>query len=230
MYFCYAPKLNPPDWLKNLIVEEINNGQLMPTGMNRLKNLPTLNEQQQAYIDADPEAKQYHKKTYYDSNILGFYLNQHLETAVLNHYQNFLDTVPDVAKLTVVQITSSVDEWKIHVDPVRTASLFCLIKNTNLSRTTWWEPTEKYTEFIKEKNQNWQNKKNIPVFKHWCVPKTSVWAQEGEMILFDHNAIHSVDEIVPHSDRYILSIGFANISHDQLVDCYHRWAASSINN
>jgi hypothetical protein len=221
MYFLYAPELNPPQWLHQTIVDEIDNNLLMQTSMSGGYKYPL--ETLLKFFSDDVEAQDHFKNTYDTNQIYGHNLRPEIESQVYNHYKNFLDTVPDSFKMSLVQICSSTDSWKIHIDNLKTASMFCLIKNTKPARTTWWEPKQEFENSVREKEKNWRNKKGAPIFKHKCVPKAAMWADVGEMILFDNNSAHSIDEIEPNSDRYILTFGFTNINHNTLIECYLRW-------
>jgi hypothetical protein len=224
MYFCYAPELDPPEWIQHLILEQIENNLLVQTEMNAGYKHP-LNSLVNLFPN-DPDVKKHFEETYDTNQIRGYRLAPDLEQKILSYYSDFLQSVPDTPKLTLVQMVSSIDYWKIHVDNLKTSSLFCLIKNSQVSRTTWWEPVKEFEPVIRASGQLWRNKKGSPVFKHKCVPKAAMWADIGQMILFDNNSAHSIDEMMPDSDRYIMTIGFINISHDELVNCYHRWVDS----
>jgi hypothetical protein len=229
MYFCYAPKLNPPEWIQQSILTQIENNLLVPTSMNGGYEYPPLNTLLDL-VPVDKLAQKHLKETYNTNQINGFQLAYSVEEKIMSYYSDFLQHVPDKPKLTIAQIVSSIDYWKIHVDNLKTASLFCLIKNTQPARTTWWEPVKDFEHVMRPSGQRWQNKKGSPVFKHRCVSKAAMWADVGEMILFDNNSAHSIDEMVPNSDRYIMTIGFVNISHDELVNCYYKWSNSNLTN
>lgn len=204
------------------IASAIDNQLITKTGMDVGYKLPL--EQLLDLSAHDPLAQEHFKKTYDTNRICGYQLPADLESKVLNHYSAFLDCVPDVPKISIVQIISSTDEWKIHIDNVKTCSVFCLIKNSNPARTTWWEPKKEFEHTVRDQSNAWNNKKQSPVFRHRCITKAAMWADVGEAVLFDNNSIHSIDELNPGGDRYILTIGFVNISHDQLVYCYNQWA------
>lgn len=222
MYFCYAPELDPPEWIQQSILNQIENNLLIPTSMSGGLTVHPLNTLLNL-VSFDTTAQEHIKETYDTNQINGFQLTADVEEKIISYYSNFLQHVPDKPKLTIVQIVSTIDYWKIHVDNLKTASLFCLIKNTHPARTTWWEPVEEFEPVMRAAGQLWRNKKGSPVFKHKCVPKAAMWADVGQMVLFDNNSAHSIDEMVPNSDRYIMTIGFVNISHDELVNCYHKW-------
>lgn len=221
MYFLYAPELNPPQWIKELILTEIETDALTTSGMSGGYQRPL--SQLLDFFSQDIAAQQHFEETYDTNQIYGYSLRPEIELQIKQHYQDFLQTVPDEYKITIVRICSSIDYWKIHIDNLKTASLFCLIKNTKPARTTWWEPKKEFEHLYRESNQPWRNKKGAPVFTHKCAPKAAMWADVGEMILFDNNSAHSIEELEPNSDRYILTFGFTKISHDDLVSCYNQW-------
>jgi hypothetical protein len=221
MYFCYAPELDPPKWIQQEILDQIETKSLTRTSMDGgyKKPLKTLLD----LVPFDQGAQKHFEETYDTNQIYGYQLAKNLEQKILSYYSDFLQHVPDEPKLTIVQMVSSIDYWKIHIDNLKTASLFCLIKNSRVARTTWWEPVKEFEHVVRPSGQSWRNKKGSPVFKHKCVPKAAMWADVGQMVLFDNNSAHSIDEMIPNSDRYIMTIGFVNISHDELVNCYRQW-------
>jgi hypothetical protein len=229
MYFYYAPRLNPPEWIQQAVLEEIDSKSLIATSMVggsvdfSLQDLLETNA-------GDVQAQEQSKETYHANKIFGFNLTQSTNEKIMSYYADFLQWVPDTPKLTIVKMASTIDYWKMHIDNLKTSSLFCLIKNSHPARTTWWEPNDNFATSVRETGQLWKNKKGHVVFNHKCIPKAAMWAEVGEMILFDNNSVHSIDEMTPGSDRYIMTIGFINISHDQLVECYHKWADSDLTN
>ena len=68
-----------------------------------------------------------------------------------------------------------------------------------------------------------KNKKRGNIFPDDVRPVAAMWADPWEMMLFDNNSAHSVEEFLPGGTRIALIIGFINISHDDLIDYYQRW-------
>jgi hypothetical protein len=226
MYFYRADRLNPPDWMQQALLDELEQNKLTPTGMNLNDGRPSLNNLL-LKSQGRPELVDFIKSTYGAAQLTGWNISKELNQKISEYYSDFLRTVPDIPKITVMKITSTNNSFDLHVDDLKTASLFCVIRSDHRARTTWYEPLPTAEATVRSVGTPWKNKKLVHLFPGDFKPVTAIWADPWEMILFDNNSAHSVEEFLPGGDRVALAIGFTNISHDDLIECYRRWISNA---
>ena len=223
MYFYRANKLDPPAWMQEALISELDTGGLTPTAMDTYQSAEAIGQLLQTAAQHRPEVIEYIKKNQNTDRLTGWNVSKDLHNRITEYYADFLKTVPDEPKITVTKITSTNSRFQLHVDRLKTASLFCIIRSDHRARTTWYEPLSHTAIHIRETVAHWKNKKRGNIFPDDVRPVAAMWADPWEMMLFDNNSAHSVEEFLPGGTRIALVIGFINISHDDLIYYYQRW-------
>ena len=223
MYFYRANKLDPPVWMQSALLDELDNGSLTPTGMDTYQSAEAVDQLLQTAAQHRPEVMEYIKTNQNTDRLTGWNVSKKLHHQITEYYTDFLKTVPDEPKITVTKITSTNSRFQLHIDRLKTASLFCIIRSDHRARTTWYEPLSHAAIHIRETVAHRKNKKRGNIFPDDVKPVAAMWADPWEMMLFDNNSAHSVEEFLPGGIRIALIISFINISHDDLIYYYQRW-------
>ena len=154
-----------------------------------------------------------------------------LQQEIYTHYQSFLNLVPDIPKIHIKKIHSKHNRVLPHTDKLQTTSITCIIKTDALIPTLWYEARNNFKHLYQTHDVNFKNIKGIDYVPNDHIDTVAdVVLKPWEMILFDHNSIHSVENFIPNMERILFSIGFLNIEHDDLVECYDKWLENDISN
>ena len=229
MYFRRIRKLDLPVNLRNRIVDEIDNRVIVPTGMNEDKNRPAW-EDVLKYIDSLPDNRKpseehvaYLKSIYGTTNLVGFQLSKDLTAAVYGHYDSFLRMVPDEPKIIIKFVSSQNGKFNLHCGKDQTASLTCLIRGYG-PETVWYESKpDFFHKYRAPAGSHLRNIKGLIAHPPEVDKVTSIRLSPWEMIFFDHNSLHEVEDIPAGFERILFSIGFLNITETELEDIYDEW-------
>lgn len=228
MYFRRVKKLDLPDQFRQKILQEIDSGLITPTGMNERKNLKPLNEIVEFLKNRGDDANfiNYITDIYGTTNLTGWELSPQLTKEIYEYYDSFLKLIPDEPKIIIKRIFSNTDKFNIHSDKKQWSSLTCVIRGAGPT-TGWYEPYEKHRHKYRNPDGDRPlNKPGIIPYPADCYGVTSIQMDFWEMILFDHNAMHQVDQIMPGTDRILFSIGFLNTTEPELEDIYDKWSST----
>tara|TARA_R110000796_G_scaffold45937_6_gene111136 strand:+ start:25350 stop:25988 length:639 start_codon:yes stop_codon:yes gene_type:complete len=202
MYFRRVRRLDLPASLAERILNEVTSDRLIPTGMKEStpQDNPSVNY-----------------------NLNGAQLNKKLSDDIYSYYDEFLKMVPDAPKIIIKRITSTVGGIPAHTDKGQTSTFTCVISGGG-AETIWYEPTADFLEKYREADgARHRYKKAVSAPESELRKVTSITLQPWEMILFDHNALHSVSNVQRDSERILFSIGFLNITQTELEDIYDEW-------
>lgn len=224
MYFRRAKKLDPPQWMQESICAEIKNNSIAETGMGY--HYPPK-EQVLEKVAHRPELVEYVHATYGTNHIQGYTLSQDLTGKILEHYSDFLSLVPDEPKVALANNRSTTDKILLHIDNGKVSSLTCVIQTGGRPRTTWWEPKSHVIPKLQTTDQPYRFQKIGGIYPGDVEPAAAAWLNPWEMMLFDNNTPHSVEDVVPGGDRMLLTIGFLNTTHNELEDIYDRWCTQN---
>ena len=229
MYFRRIRKLDIPVDLRTRIVDEIDNRAIVPTGMNQLKNKPPWEETFKFFKSLPDNRKmsdehiEYIKSIYETVNLVGFELSKELTADVYKHYDSFLSMVPDEPKITIKFVSSTTGKFTLHTGADVTASLTCVIKGHG-PETIWYEPKPEFLEKHRSpKGTRHRNFKGLVGYYPEVEKVTSIKLNPWEMIFFDHNSLHGVEDLPAGFERILFSIGFLNITETELEDIYDEW-------
>lgn len=232
MFFRRTRHLDCPQWMRDEIVEEINQQLITSTGMDdrsALLAMGSLNDIL-AKINALPDSQrpsnehiEYFKSIYNTTNITGWEPTANLRKKIYDHYNSFLKMVPDKPKIIIKRIMSETDKFNLHCDKLQTSSLTCLIRGEG-PVTLWYEPLPEFEhKFRSPPGTRHMNRKGLNSYPPETQLITSIRMRPWEMIFFDHNAVHQVENLVLGMERILFSIGFLNITETELEDIYDRW-------
>ena len=235
MFFRRVRHLDCPQWMRDQLLHEIDNNLITPTGMDDRKNMPSI-EDVLAKIDTMPaeqrpsvEHIEYFKRTYNTTNITGWEPSPELSKKIYDYYSTFFRMVDDEPKIIIKRIISDTDKFNLHCGKAQTASLTCLIRGTG-PNTVWYEPLPEFEhKFRSPPGTRHMNRKGLNPYPPETQSITSIRMRPWEMIFFDHNAIHQVEDFIPGMDRILFSIGFLNITETELEDIYDKWSVENAN-
>lgn len=223
MYFRRVRHLDCPAWMQQQILDEVNNGLLTQTGMSERSTLPPKELMKAAHKDR-PEIVEYIDKIHGTNDLTGWEASAELTAKIYSHYDSFLRLVPDQPKIIIKRIISERDTFWTHCGRAQLSSLTCVIKTDHLAVTQWYEPSAEFAEKYRAgPTQKYRNKLGSNLFPDHSEFVTSVCLRPWEMILFDHNSYHSVENFRPGMERVLFSIGFLNTTETELEDIYDRW-------
>ena len=204
MYFRRVRKLDVPELIQKKLLQEWESGTVIPTSRSGPDHIAGSNFQLTVVAAYRPSTT--------------------LEQEIYAHYQDFLNLVPDEPKIFIKKILSGGSYIPPHSDKSQTASIQCVIKTDTNVLTSWHEPNANVAHLYQTTdNARYKNTKGIdklPLSHSSMI--TGVRMAPWEMVLFDHNAFHSV-EFVPNMERVLFSIGFLNITETELEDIYDQW-------
>jgi hypothetical protein len=220
MYFHRAQQLDPPKWMQEAICAEIENNSLTCTAMG--DHYPPK-EKILAKVAHRPELVDYVNSTYGTEHTQGYTPSQNLANKILEFYNDFLSLVPDTPKVGLLRTTTVTDKMLLHIDENKVSSLTCLISTDGRPRTTWWEPKEHLAHKVQTINQPYRFQKIGGIYPGDAEPAVAAWLNPWEMMLFDNNTPHSVEDMVPNGSRTLLTIGFINIPINNLIQIYRHW-------
>jgi hypothetical protein len=147
-------------------------------------------------------------KWYLGSGIFQVYrLEKELEQSIKNYYRDFLTLIPVQPKIRL-KASQHIRGLMPHSDAADggdTASLTVAIL-TNGETTNWFDAGP---EFELSLRSLWSLK-----------PTTSLTLDCGQACLFNNSDVHSVTQCDPNLKRFVLTIGWQNISYDQLLDAW----------
>ena len=229
MFFRRTRHLDCPQWMRDEIVEEIDQQLITSTGMDERKMMGSL-EDILAKIKTMPEAQrpsaehlEYFKSAFNTNNITGWEPTANLRKKIYDHYDSFLKMVPDEPKIIIKRVMSESDKFNIHCGKLQTSSLTCLIRGEG-PVTVWYEPLPEFEhKFRSPPGTRHMNRKGLNPYPPEAQMITSIRMRPWEMIFFDHNAVHQVENFAPGMERILFSIGFLNITETELEDIYDRW-------
>jgi hypothetical protein len=224
MYFHRAKQLDPPQWMQESICAEITSNCISETAMGH--HYPTK-EQILAKVAHRPELVEYVNATYGTNLTQGYTLSQDLSNKILEYYNDFLSLVPDTPKVGLLRSTSTTSNILLHIDEGKTSSLSCVVHTDGRPRTTWWEPKSYAVSKLQTSNQPYRFQKIGSIYPGDAEPVAAAWLNPWEMVLFDNNTPHSVEDIIPNGDRMLLTIGFLNTTQPELEDIYAHWQAKN---
>jgi hypothetical protein len=234
MFFRRIRRLDCPQWMRDELLFQINNDILTPTGMVDSK-YALSREQIIAIANSVPESEkfseeklEYFLKSTGTNDLTGWEPTTELRKKILNHYDSFLRLVPDEPKIIIKRIISQTNKFNLHCGRAQVSSLTCLITGEG-PVTAWYEPLPKFEyKFRSPPGTRHMNKKGLSPYPPETQMITSIKMRPWEMILFDHNAIHQVENFQPDMTRILFSIGFLNITETELEDIYDRWWTSQL--
>ena len=204
MYFRRVRKLDVPELIQKKLLQEWESGTVIPTSRSGPDHIAGSNFQLTV--------------------VAAYCLIETLEQEIYAHYQDFLNLVPDEPKIFIKKILSGGSYIAPHSDKAQTASIQCVIKTDTDVLTSWHEPNTNVAHLYQTTdNARYKNTKGIdklPLGHSSMI--TGIRMAPWEMVLFDHNAFHSV-EFVPNMERVLFSIGFLNITETELEDIYDQW-------
>lgn len=220
MYFHRAHLLDPPTWMQDFITTEIKNNVIVETGMGY--HYPPK-EKVLAKVLHNQELTDYVNETYGTNVTQGYTLSYELTNKILEFYSDFLSLVPDEPKVGLAKTTSTNSNMLLHIDQGKVSSLTCVIQTDGRPRTTWWEPKSHALSKFLANNQQYRFQKLGSIYPGDAEPAVAAWLNPWEMMLFDNNTPHSVEDLVPYGSRTLLTIGFLNIPINELVEIYRQW-------
>lgn len=226
MYFHRAKKLDPPRWMQESICAEIASNTITETNMGY--HYPPK-EQVLAKVAHSPEVVEYVNATYGTNHTQGYTLSKDLSSKILDHYNDFLLLVPDEPKVALARTTSVNSNMILHIDQGKVSSLTCVIHTDGRPRTTWWEPKPDAISKYLAINQPYRFQKVGGIYPGDVKPAAAAWLNPWEMMLFDNNTPHSVEDLVPNGHRALLTIGFLNLPVDDLLQIYNHWVEGKTN-
>ena len=227
MYFKRIRKLDLPENLRDRLVDEIDTGKLVPTGMNDRETFPPWEVALQM-LKSNPETYsedniEYFKKIYKTTNIVGWQPSADLSKDIYKHYDSFFKMVPDEPKIIIKYVSSDNGKFNLHCGKLQTASLTCLIRGYG-PETVWYKPKPEFEKkYRSPKGTRHINNKGMSGFPPEVEKVTSIRLSPWEMIFFDHNSLHEVEGIFEGFERILFSIGFLNITETELEDIYDEW-------
>lgn len=224
MYFRRAQQLDPPKWMQESIRAEIASDSITETGMGY--HYPPK-EHILAKVAHRPELVEYVNDTYGTNHTQGYTLSQDLSNKILEFYNDFLLMVPDTPKVGLVSNRSTTDNILLHIDEAKTSSLTCVVHTDGRPRTTWWEPKPYAVPKLQAIDQPHRFQKIGSIYPGDADPATAAWLNPWEMMLFDNNTPHSVENLVPNGNRMLLTIGFLNTTQNELENIYDRWCTQN---
>lgn len=230
MFFRRVRHLDCPQWMRDEILYEINNNLITQTGMDESKNRVPLDQFLAASLNKfNNEQLEYIKDVYDSNNITGWEPTPELRKKIYNYYDSFFKLVPDEPKIIIKRIISQTDKFNLHCGRAQTSSLTCLIKGEGPT-TVWHEPLPEFEhKFRSPPGTRHMNRKGLNPYPPETQSITSIRLRPWEMIFFDHNAIHQVQDFIPGMDRILFSIGFLNITETELEDIYDKWSVENAN-
>lgn len=226
MYFHRARDLDPPKWMQESICAEIKNNSIAETGMGY--HYPPK-EQLLEKVAYRPELVEYVNTTYGTNHTQGYTLSQGLSNKILEHYNDFLLLVPDKPKVSLARTRSTNSNMMLHIDQGKVSSLTCVIHTDGRPRTTWWEPKSYAAPKLQAIDQPYRFQKVGSIYPGDAEPAVAAWLNPWEMMLFDNNTPHSVEDLVPNGYRTLLTIGFLNLPIDDLLQIYNHWIERKTN-
>jgi hypothetical protein len=233
MYYQRASRLDMPLYLREEILNEVNSMSIQQTGMHdstyKISWAEHDNLVKSGYPEKYTEYIEYYKSIYEKGvENLGYIFSDALTLKIHNHYKSFLSLVPDSPKITIKKPETKAggDNFHIHNDKLQTATLTCVIKGAGA--TTAWFDSKPDTAYTAHTYQNApgarvKNKQGRNPHPSELNRITSICLQPWEMIIFDNNAFHKVENLASTTDRFLFTIGFINISATELEDIYARW-------
>ena len=225
MYFRRVRHLDCPEWMQQQILYEIDNNKITQTGMSEKQNLPPKELLLQA-VQHRPEVAAYADNIYGTNDLTGWDLTPSLSQQVYQYYDSFLSMVPDSPKIIIKHIMSERNTFWIHCGRLQLSSLTCVIKTDCLANTVWHEPLPEHEhKFRAPSSAKFRNIQGKNIYPLDSQSVTSIRMHPWEMILFDHNSFHSVEEFKPNMERILFSIGFLNTTETELEDIYDRWSS-----
>jgi hypothetical protein len=199
-----VPQLSLPAHLHYELIEHIHTNRVIKSTMGRVSQ-PTM----------------WKKLT--DKILLGrgrfqvYRLEDDIEKRIRQHYSEFLSTIPVPAKLRLksCQHVNLLEPHSDAYDGGDTASLTIGIL-TNGEITNWYNAGKEYTFGA----FNWTKLKR----------QTSLTLGDNDACLFNNSAVHSVTDCKSSDSRYVLTIGWQNLSFEELVEAWINYANHDISN
>ena len=218
MYFLRTPLLDLSADIQQELIRAIHDNELIPTGMNENKNKLPFEQAIPPNIDAN--RKEYLRSIYYNYNALGYTLNSKLDTEIKLFYNKFLSFVNEEPRITVKRVMA--DEFlPLHSDRMQTVSVATLINGSG-PVTEWYEIKEEYkAPYL----INGKLKGQALPMEHEVTKVAEHQINAWESILFDHRSVHKVVNKTTNNkiDRWFLSIGWINVTHDEASEAYKKY-------
>lgn len=227
MYFLRTRKLDIPKVFRHQIENEIDKNIITPTGMSDKKDRPAWDIVKERVIEhKGPDKLDYYQMLYNDTDLIGHELSPKLTKEIYNHYDSFIKMIPDEPKIIIKKIISEGKKFYMHCGKLQLCSLTCLIKGQG-PETVWYEPLKELEHKFRVPG-DWTKTKQRNKYGQSPHPSeveriTSIKLKPWEMIIFDHNSIHEVEDFTPGMERWLFSIGFLNITATELEDIYYEW-------
>ena len=229
MYYQRASRLDMPLYLREEILNEVNSMSIQQTGMHDSTHTIPWEEYdnivKSVHQKKYTEYIEYYKSIYLKYDLKGYVFSDALTLKIYNHYKSFLSQVPDSPKIAAKKPESKAgsNSFHIHNDKLQTATLTCVIKGAGAT-TAWFDskPDTAHT-YQNAPGARVKNKQGKTPHPNELNRITSVCLQPWEMIIFDNNAFHKVEDLASTTDRFLFTIGFINISATELEDIYARW-------
>jgi hypothetical protein len=201
-----VPQLSLPVHLHQELVEHIHTGRIIKSKM---------------IISADTQPTLWTKLTaritWGQGRLQVYRLEDDIEQRIRQHYSEFLSTIPVSAKLRLksTQHTNLLAPHSDAYDGGDTASITVAIL-TNGEITNWYNAGKEYMFSI----FNWTKLKR----------QTSLTLRDNDACLFNNSAVHSVTNFKSSNSRYVLTIGWQNISFEELVGAWINYTNHDISN
>jgi hypothetical protein len=232
MYYQRARGLDLPEDIRQRILFELDSGIVTRTGLNDRETLPPW-EELEAKIKANfPQSYlEYYRSIYFDFNLEGFDFSPDLTKDILNHYADFLAMVPDAPKVTIKLSTTYAGRktFHLHNGEAQSCTFTCIAKGVG-AVTSWYDIKPEFDhKFRNPPGSRLLNKKGIAPHPSEVEEVTRIKLREWEMVIFDNNSVHMADGIENGVDRWIISVGFLNISATELEDIYSQWWSKKLN-